>query len=63
MSYFTSIRWNVIKDFASVVQSLGIYIGLIVGGYWTYRVFIQNRQKYPRANLTHKMILALVGAV
>lgn len=37
------------------MQSLGVIIGIIVGGYWTYRGFVQNRQKYPRANLSHKI--------
>jgi len=55
LSYFNLIDWNVAKDFASTLQSFGILFGLIVGGWWTYRAFIQNRQKYPRANLSHKI--------
>lgn len=51
MSYF----WSVAKDFASALESFGIFIGIIIGGWWTYRLFVQNRQKYPRANLTHKI--------
>jgi hypothetical protein len=53
--YFITSHWTIIKDFASILQSIGVVVGLLVGGYWTYRLFIQNRQKYPRANLTHKI--------
>ena len=55
MSYLNIIDWNVAKDFASVLQSFGILIGIFIGGWWTYRLFVQNRQKYPRANLSHKI--------
>ena len=55
MSYFNSIDWNVTKNFASVLQSYGILLGLFVGGYWTYRLYRQYRQKYPRVNLSHKI--------
>lgn len=55
MAYFDLIDWSVAKDFAATLQSFGILIGLFWGGIWTYRLFIQNRQKYPRANLSHKI--------
>ena len=31
-------------------------IAIGVGGLWAYYLFIQNRQKYPRAKVKHKLI-------
>lgn len=42
-----------IKDYISIIQSIIVSIGVLVGGYWTYWLFIKNRQKYPRANIIH----------
>lgn len=39
----------------SIIQSLVVIIGIIIGGWWTWFLFIKNRQKYPRANMTHEI--------
>lgn len=35
------------------VQSCATVIALIVGGIWTYKLFIQRRQRFPRATVEH----------
>ena len=42
-----------IKDAADAAKSLAEILGLAIGGFWTWRLFIKNRQDYPRAKLTH----------
>jgi hypothetical protein len=41
------------KDGADIAKDLAEIIGLGVGGLWTWRLFIKNRQDYPRAKITH----------
>lgn len=38
-----------------IVQSAATVIALIVGGIWTYRLFIQQRQEQPRLKIEHKI--------
>ena len=42
-----------VKDSAETVKSIAEIIGLIVGGCWTWLLFVKNRQDYPRAKVTH----------
>lgn len=44
------------KDIAAGIESIVTAIGIIVGGYWSYMLFVKQRQKYPRAVITHKII-------
>ncbi len=30
-------------------------VAIVVGGIWTYLLFVRTRQRYPRANLTHRI--------
>lgn len=30
-------------------------VGVVVGAFWTYHLFIKNRQKYPKAEIEHKI--------
>jgi hypothetical protein len=41
------------KDAADAAKSLAEILGLAIGGFWTWRLFIKNRQDYPRAKVTH----------
>jgi hypothetical protein len=41
------------KDFADALKSIAEIVGLAVGGVWTWRLFIKNRQDYPRAKVAH----------
>ncbi|HTT33807.1 MAG TPA: hypothetical protein VMH48_09410 [Methylomirabilota bacterium] len=41
------------KDFADTVHSVFTVLAIVVGGFWTYMLFIKKRQRYPRAKATH----------
>ncbi|MCK4225153.1 MAG: hypothetical protein KAX39_08220, partial [candidate division Zixibacteria bacterium] len=50
------LSWmNFVKDIGEALQPIAIVIALILGGAWSYMLFIKNRQKFPRANITHKI--------
>ena len=53
---FIYIYSEEIKDILVAIQSFIVSVGVIVGGIWTYRLFIRNRQKYPRSNLSHNIL-------
>lgn len=36
---------------AALIQVVVVTIGALVGGWWTWRLFVRNRLKYPRASL------------
>lgn len=42
-----------VKDTADTVKSIAEIIGLGVGGFWTWLLFVKNRQDYPRAKVGH----------
>ncbi|MFY0569113.1 hypothetical protein ACN28E_35545 [Archangium lansingense] len=42
-----------LESLASAVQSLATVLALGFGGFWTYKLFVQQRQHYPRARLAH----------
>ena len=46
----TSCDWATIITLAKDVLTGA---AIILGGIWTYMLFIRTRQKYPRANITH----------
>ena len=51
---------NFLKDQHNLVtlqtlQLLIMSIAIVVGGIWTYILFVRKRQKYPRANITHRV--------
>lgn len=46
---------SAIKDFFAIVQSVATVIAIIVGGVWTYWLFVRKRQSYPRAKIEHKI--------
>jgi hypothetical protein len=41
------------KDRIDIVQSLISIIAIIVGGWWTYDIFLKERRNLPHANLEH----------
>lgn len=49
-----------IADFKSLVsagESIAKIGGLIAAGWWTFLLFVQKREKYPRARTTHSLIV------
>lgn len=47
---------ELIKDIASIAQSLTTMLAIIVSGFWGYWIFVKNRQQYPRARLSHSVL-------
>lgn len=41
------------KDRAQTVQAMATAIALIVAGFWTYLLFVQNREQAPKADMEH----------
>ena len=44
-----------LKDWVDIAQSVVTIVAVIVGGIWTYDVFIKERRDYPHANIEHKI--------
>lgn len=44
-----------VKDSANILQSIFTVIALIISGTWGYWLFVQNRQRYPRATIEHQI--------
>jgi hypothetical protein len=40
-----------LKDLAELIQAAAVALGVLVGGVWTYLLFVRKRLAYPRANL------------
>jgi hypothetical protein len=40
-------------DFWQVVESIATTTAIVVGAFWTYRLFVQKRQRFPRAVTSH----------
>lgn len=44
-----------LKDWVDIAQSVVTIVAVIVGGLWTYDVFIKERHDYPHANVEQKI--------
>jgi len=44
------------KEIADIAQVAVTVAAVVVGGIWSYWLFVQNRQKYPRAGITHRIM-------
>jgi hypothetical protein len=49
------IRGSTFKEKLEIVQSIVTISAVIVGGIWTYNVFIKERREYPHANIEQKL--------
>lgn len=49
------ISLSSISDIATIIQSLITSGALILGGVWTYWLFVKKRQKYPSAKIEHEI--------
>ena len=43
------------KDNIEIVKSIVTIIAVIVGGLWTYNLFVKERQHYPHANISQQI--------
>ncbi|MDX1435944.1 MAG: hypothetical protein R3335_03980 [Anaerolineales bacterium] len=44
-----------IESYVNILAGITTMIAIAVGGYWSWRVFVRTRQKYPRAVLSHQI--------
>ena len=44
-----------IRDAISTIQAIVTTIAVIIGGIWTYLLFIEHREIAPRVNISHKI--------
>jgi hypothetical protein len=42
-----------LKEIVDILQAIVTIIAIIAGGIWGYWLFVQNRQRYPRASIAH----------
>jgi hypothetical protein len=42
-----------LQAWGDLAETVATLLALIIGAFWTYRLFVQKRQKYPRANVSH----------
>lgn len=49
------------RDIADFVEAVLTSLALLLGGAWSYALFVKKRQKYPRANLTHAVSHRAIG--
>jgi hypothetical protein len=43
------------KELAEGISALATTIAVFAGGLWTYQLFVKNREKYPRASISHNV--------
>jgi len=41
------------KDAFASIEAVFKVLAIIVAGYWTYRLFVKKRERFPRAKLKH----------
>lgn len=51
-----SVNLSILKDVTEIFQFLFTILAIVIGGSWSYLLFIRRRQIYPRANLKHSII-------
>jgi hypothetical protein len=44
-----------LKQVVDILQGIATIVAIIVGGIWTYNLFVKEREEYPHAELTHKI--------
>lgn len=49
------------KELSEAISAFLTSLAIIVGGYWSYRLFVQRRQKYPRASISHYISHTYIG--
>ncbi len=44
-----------LESVSQIVQSFSTVIAIIIGGSWSYMLFVSRRQKFPRAKIEHQV--------
>lgn len=50
-----------LKEIAEIAQALATAAAILVGGIWTYLLFVKRRQRYPRAEIKHIVTHKQIG--
>jgi len=48
-----AVTLEVLKEVGEIFKSFVTGFALVIGGFWTYVLFIRHREKYPRARIEH----------
>jgi hypothetical protein len=54
-------RFGAWKDVLAAAQSVATVIALLIGGFWTYWVFVENREDLPHANISESVTGRLIS--
>lgn len=46
---------SAVEPLFTILKNFAAAIAIVVGGAWTYMLFVKKRQKYPRANVIHNI--------
>lgn len=49
------IEFYCFQNLLQNLESLATILAILIGGIWTYILFIKNREKFPKADITHKI--------
>jgi hypothetical protein len=44
-----------VQTAVEVAEGIATILAIVVGGIWSYMLFVRTRQKYPRASVTHRI--------
>jgi hypothetical protein len=44
-----------VKEWVPIAQAIVTILAVIFGGWWTYKLFIEQREQYPHANIEQKL--------
>jgi hypothetical protein len=50
-----------IRNLTDIIQAVLTSLAILVGGSWSYLLFVRRRQRYPRANLKHEITHRTIG--
>lgn len=48
-------KFGLSKDDVDILQSIVTIVAILIGGFWTYRLFWLRRQRYPRVDLSYEI--------
>ena len=49
------IKFYCFQNFLQNLESVATILAILIGGVWTYILFIKNREKFPKADITHSI--------
>ena len=50
-----------IEQIVTIVRDVVTVLAIFAGGAWSYKLFVQKRQKYPRASIVHQITHRHIG--